>query len=56
MSSGSRLSYSFAPRKAKERLPVANMQLGKFNCDIFLVLHPTTLNLSGIKLQGKGGA
>ena len=45
MSSGSRLSDSFAPRKAKERLAVDNMHLGRFNCDINLVLRPATLNL-----------
>ena len=56
MSSGSRFSDSFAPRKAKERLPVDNMHLGRFNCYIFLVLRPASLNLSRNKLQGKGGA
>ena len=43
--------YSFAPRKAKERRPVDNMLLGRFNCDLFLVLRPDTLNLSWNKLQ-----
>ena len=33
MFSGSRL-YSFAPRKAKERWPVDNLHLGRFNCDM----------------------
>ena len=41
MFSGSRL-YSFAPRKAKERSPVDNLHLGRFNCDMFLVLRPDT--------------
>ena len=48
--SGSKL-YSFAPRKAKERWPVDNLHLGRFNCDLFLVLRPDTLNLSWNKLH-----
>ena len=38
--------YSFAPRKAKERLPVDNLHLGRFNFDMSLVLRPDTQNLS----------
>ena len=50
MFSGSRL-HSFAPRKEKERWPVDNLHLGRFNFDMFLVLCPDTLNLSWNKLQ-----
>ena len=44
-------SYSFAPQKAKEHWPVDDLHLGRFNCDMFLVLPLDTLNLSWNKLQ-----